>query len=106
MSHIDSERIHAYAARGLDVRVSITTAEDHTDFTSITWRGAGIEKTGLTATDTAAGFDVDFTLTAAELTVTPGSYRWELLATFGGEVRTLALGQLTVDPEPTEEESS
>ena len=107
MSHVDREPIHAYAKRGLDVRVSIVTSEAHTDFTSITFRvGTVIERTGLTATDTATGFDVDLTLTASELDLSPATLRWELLATFGGEVRSLAQGPFTIDPEPTGEEES
>lgn len=108
MSHVEGDRIHAYANRGLDVRVSITTDEEHTDFTSIMFRvGAGvIVKTGLTADDTATGVDVDFTLTADELDLTPATLWWELLAMFGGQVRTLAEGPFTVDPEPTSEDES
>ena len=105
MSHVDSEPIHAYANRGLDVRVSVVTAEAHTDFTDITFRAGSIEQTDLAASDTATGFDVDLTLTALELDITAATFRWELAATFGGEVRTLAQGPFTLDPEPTEDVS-
>ena len=100
MSHVVSQHLDAYAKRALDLRISIVTAEAHTDFTAITFRVGSIEKTGLTAADTATGFDVDLTLTVADLNIAVGTYRWELSATFGGEVRTLAFGQFTVNPEP------
>ena len=102
MSHVEPEHLHAYANRGLDLTVMVETSEDTGDFTSVTFRvGTAIEKTSLTADDTATGFDVDLTLTAAELAITPGVYPWELAATFGGEVRTLAQGRFTVSEEIT-----
>lgn len=55
----------------------------------------------LIATPTATGFDVDLTLTAADLAIPYRVYDYELLATFGGEVRTLVAGDITVDQEPT-----
>ena len=101
--HIEEVALHGYANRGLDLRISVTTVEEHTDFTAITFRaGEGlVTQAALTAVDTAAGFDVDLTLTAAEMSITPDVYRWELLATFGGQVRTLVLGDFTVGEEPT-----
>ena len=101
--HIEEVALHGYANRGLDLRIAVTTVEAHTDFTAITFRaGEGlVTKAGLTAVDTPAGFDVDLTLTAAEMSITPDVYRWELLVTFGGQVRTLVLGDFTVGEEPT-----
>ena len=103
MSHIEIEHLHAYANRGLDIRVAVATDEEHTDFTAITFRIAetAIEKTGLTADDTVTGFDTDLTLTAAELSITPDVYRWELVATLAGQVRTVAHGRFTVSEEIT-----
>ena len=102
MSHVTRRSIHGYANRGLDLTIAVTTSEDHTDFTAVTFRVGAVEKTSLTPGDTPTGFDVDLTLTAAELAITPGVYQWELVATFGGQVRTVGRGDFTISEEPTE----
>lgn len=101
MSHAVGDPIHVYASRGIDLRVSVTTTETTTDFTSITFRAGAITKTGLTADDTTAGFDVDFTLTATDLAIAVGVYTYELKATFGGQVRTVIEGRMTVSEVPS-----
>lgn len=106
MSHRPAQSIHAYKNRGLDLRLDVDTALDSEDFTDITFRTVGIVKTGLTAEAGGMGVTIDFTLTAAELDISPDTYRWECLATVAGEVRTIAQGFFTVDSEPTEEEPS
>jgi hypothetical protein len=100
---VTNELLHGYVNRGLDIIIAVTTEEDHTDFTAVAFRvGAVIEKTGLTAADTPTGFDVDLTLTAEDMDVAAGVFPWELVATFDGEVRTVAQGRMTVSEEPTE----
>jgi hypothetical protein len=102
LSHVTVRNIHAYANRGLDLRIAVVTSELTTAFTVITFRVGAVEKTSLSADDTETGFDVDLTLTAAELDITPGIYPWELVATFGGQVRTVGKGDFTISEEPTE----
>lgn len=103
MPHVKAERIHAFARRGLDLRVKVTTEEDPADFTAIAFRVDDdiIEKTALTASATAKGFNVDTTITAAELNLESKKYTWELAAVFGGELRTLGWGGFYVSREPT-----
>lgn len=103
MPHVTAERIHAHANRGLDLRVKVATAEDPGEFSQITFRVDNdlIEKTGLTASATSTGFNVDLTLTAADLSLPSKKYTWELTAVFGGEVRTLGWGGFYVGKEPT-----
>lgn len=102
--HVQRQTIHGYQNRAVDVRVSVTTDEDTGDFSDVTFRFSDVEKT-ITPSDTAAGFDADFTLTAADLS-SVGVFRWELLATLAGEVRTVGQGIVAVDAEPTSGESS
>lgn len=102
MSHTADQALHGYQKRALDVRVEIATAEDHSDFSGIIFRVADVEKTSLTPEDSSSGFYVDLTLTAGDLDFDAGTYRWELVGEFGGELRSLAQGPFTLDPEPTE----
>lgn len=97
MSHITPFTLHAYTNRALDVRISVETSETTGDFTALEFTAGTITKSGLTASDTAEGFNVDFTLTASDLNVPADLYAAELKATFGGEVHTLARGTLKVD---------
>lgn len=102
MSHVTRRSIHAYADRGLDLTIAVTTSADHTDFSALALHvGSSVSKTGLTADDTATGFNVDVTLTAADLDLTPGLYTWELRGTFGAEVRVLGTGPFVLAPNPT-----
>lgn len=98
MSHLSLELIHAYQNRAKDIRVSVETSEDTADFSAIVFTAGDIEKSGLTADDTTDGFNVDFTLTTADLSVDTGVYDWELKASLAGEVRSVARGKLRVDP--------
>jgi hypothetical protein len=85
------------------VRVKVETTEDPGQFSAITFRIGDneVEVTGLTPSPTAEGFNVDLTVPAANLNIATGRRQWELLATFGGEVRTLAEGPFNLNPEPT-----
>jgi hypothetical protein len=102
MSHITASALHAFAGRGLDIQVVVTTTTTTTDFTAITFRvGAVISKTSLDAVDTATGFTVDVELTDSELDLDSGDHIWELLATLGSRVRTLAYGTFQISDAPT-----
>jgi hypothetical protein len=102
LSHIPTTHLHAYRNRGLDLRILIDTAAVAADLTDVTFRvGDVIGKTGLTPADLTGDVAIDLTVTAADMDVPVGVYRWECLATVTGEVRTVAQGRFTVGSEPS-----
>lgn len=104
MSHVTANNLHGYVSRGFDVRVDVDTDLTPGDFSGIEFRaGEVIEKTGLSGVSGGSGVVIDFTLTAAEMAVAADTYPWECVATVSGEVRTLARGFFTINPELTEE---
>jgi len=106
-SQLAPQDLYGFVARAAAIRVDIDTTADPEDLTGIVFRVADqIEITGLTASEGGDGLLVDFTLTAAQLDIWPGTYRWELVATVSSQARTIAHGWFIVDPAPTEEESS
>lgn len=101
MSHIPQSRIHAFQKRAVPIEVDVETTLTPQDLTGIVFQLGSTTKTGLTAQTGGSGLIVDVTLTAADLDVAPGVYRWECRATIGGELRSLAHGAISVDAEPT-----
>lgn len=108
MSHRTPQTIHGYADRALDIQVDVDTDSDPGDFSAITFRvgDAVIEKTGLSASAGGSGVTIDVTLTAADMAIPAGWYRWECFATVSGEVYSIAQGWFHIGSEPTEEGSS
>lgn len=102
MSHIPETSLHGSQNRAADLSIDVATAAVPGDLSGIIFRvGTVIEKTALTAIAGGAGLLIDLTLTAADLDVAVGVYRWECLATIAGQPRTLAFGDFTVSEEPT-----
>lgn len=103
MSHVTSQNLHAFKARGFDFQVDVTTETTPGSLSETTFRiGAGVfEKTGLTPEAGGNGITIDVALTAEDLDFPIGQYTWECIATIGGQVRTLSYGRFTLEDEPT-----
>lgn len=94
------EIIHGYEHRATDILLTVhTTAET---ITGLTFTTGPITKTGLVSIPIDTGFNVEVSLTAAEMSFGAGSRRYELTGVYGGQVRTLLTGWFTIDPQPTE----
>lgn len=107
MSHLTPTTIHGYRNRALPIRVDVATSGEPEDFTDVGFRAqAVIDKTGLTPAAGGSGVVIDFTLTAAEMDITPAWYQYECYATVASEVRTIAYGQFHIGSEPTTEDES
>ena len=102
MSHVLGGRLHGYRNRALAFTIDVDTDEDAADWSSVVWRiGSTLEIDGLTPVDGGSGVTVDVDLTAAQLALPAGRYRWELVATIDSQVRTRGVGWFLLDPEPT-----
>jgi len=105
---LTSQDIYAFQRRATDISVDVATDADPGDLTDITFRAVNetIEVLDLVAIEGGSGLLIEFTLTASDLDVWPGTYRWEMVATVSTAVHTMAFGWLIVDREVTVESSS
>src|SRR5690554_2269483 len=71
------------------------------DPTNVTFEFGEVEKTRLTVSSGGDGILIPVVLTPADL-ATVGTFRFECRATVYGPLHTLAVGTITVSPEPTE----
>lgn len=101
MGHIPETTIHGYRKRGLAVTVDVETTLQPQDLTGTVFQFGSRTKTGLTPQAGGSGLEIPVTLTAADLDVTAGKYRWECRAVIAGELTPLAVGDFIVDAEPT-----
>jgi len=102
MPHVVGGRLHGYINRALAFTIDVDTDETADDWSNVTWRiGNILEITELSPVDGGNGITVDVDLTAAQLALPAATYRWELVATVDGEVRTRGTDWFQLDPEPT-----
>lgn len=102
MSHVAKRHLHLYKARGLTFTCEIAATAEAADLSDTTFRVDTLTVAGLSAVDTATGFDIDVTLTAAETDTLPvGVHTGELFTTIAGEVVTLMVFITHVAAEPT-----